>query len=317
MNSPSPFIEVFEPQIMPNGEYAASAHVHLGPEGSVRIVATAPQAVAAKAMAHAQAFVSKHLGHGVRPGVPPFMPPPIPARPAPANPAAPFAPVAVPPAIPPGIMPAPLTRTGMAQARALLRQAASVPLAAETARAARRFVPILRPLRDSVYTPGQVDLAQLFERAAMLLEAAEREPEARERLAEAVRRARRDGRLLRVLQAVRAAERAEGPAGVDALKRLAGAASLLGRAETGDGQALAQIQTVLQGVMGGASAPRSAEPSAARAAGYLSVADAELVQPAASEVGAAARGGHDDDPALLELVRALRGMRAGFRRAAR
>lgn len=304
---------------MPNGEYAASAYVHLGPEGSIRIMATAPRAVAAKAMAHAQAFASKYMRPGSPP--PPFVAPP--PAPMPGPPLPPIMPPTL--AIPPGIMPPPSTpapTSAMAHARSLLHQAAtSQPLAMETARLARRFVPMLRPLSGAtraavVTTRGTADLAQLCERAVMLLEAAERDPEARERLAEAVRRARRDGRLLRVLQAVRAAERRDGPDGVDALKRLAGAASLLSRADGGDREALERLQRVI----GGALTAQDTEPSAVRAAGYLSVADTELVAPAAAstarpEVGAA-DGVVDDDPTLLELVRALRGIRAGHRRRA-
>lgn len=327
MNNASPFIEVFEPQVMPNGEYAASAHVHLGPEGHVRIIATAPRAVAAKAMAHAQAFVSRHLGQGGAaaavpsrtPPPPPFMPP---STPMPLG----VEPPPMPPLlrIPPGIRPpsaghsgaGPLIASSMAQARQLIHQAAAVqPLAVETARTARRFVPML--LR-SVGRARATDLAQLFERAAMLLEAAERDPDARARLTEAVRRARRDGQLLQVLQTVRAAERQSGMAGVEAIKRLAGASSLIGRADGGDGAALEQLHRVTRAAM----APDGGEPVAARAAGYLSVADTELVQattPAGFEVGGHAMSvaAEADEPALLELVRALAGMRAGYRRAAR
>lgn len=368
-----------EPQILPTGEYAAFANVHLDGVGTVRIVATAPGAVAAKALAHAQAFLSKHLGRMPSVLPPPPMPVPSGATPPPPIPLPipmPFTPPTLrpawlspppPPPPPPPPVAEPLPPRGgvMAATRAAIHQAvAAQPVALETARAVRRFVPLLRRTTSATTTTynrqgvdrrrrrrrfaepeplptarsaaaaatAMVPMAQLFERAAMLLETARQDPDAEARLAEAVARARRDGRLMRVLQSVRTAERRDGPEGVAALRRLAGAAALWGRADEGDPEAQAQLQQVASTM---ALTEGEPDPSTAQAAGFLSVADLELVQSGSDDAGARLTdydGGEDvvagaaawddeysddedDEQSHLEYMQALQGMRAGYRRA--
>ncbi|MEZ4447566.1 MAG: hypothetical protein R3B72_51295 [Polyangiaceae bacterium] len=250
----APLITLHQPKRLSTGEWAAAAEIHaLG--GTVRVVATAPEALAARALAKVQAYATQRLHE---------------------------TPYAIVPASPPSALE---RREGEEVGRrkkksfwqklagGVRKAITRNPIARGIAKSAAALIPVAGPL---IVGSGAMDLG--LDAADKALGKAARSKKIRKKVRRKVKRLHQRAktgnagakRAVKVLRAAATARRRGGDKGVAKVRALVRATTVIQRANRGDRQAQAGLQRLVQQALAG-------ERAASEALGYVALAGERLL----------------------------------------